>query len=128
MRIRIAMIAGALAALALGAPALALDNPLIIDVQPVGADGVHGNATLFQLGDDIDLAVNLDGNDSASQAIDIRKGSCKSYADSGKWPLGASQETRLPKTKVESLLGNVLLIHKTSEESSPVVGCAEIKS
>jgi hypothetical protein len=122
------MLAGALAGLAFGMPALALDNPLVIDVQPVGADGVHGNATLFQLGDKVDLAVNLDGNESASQAIDIRKGSCKSYAATAKWPLGASQETLLPNTKVESLLGNVLLIHKTADVSSPVVGCAEIKS
>lgn len=122
------MLAGALAALAVGMPALALDNPLVIQVEPVGSDGVHGNATLFQLGDQVDLEVNLDGNESASQAIDIRKGTCKSYAHTAKWPLGASQETRLPKTTVESLLGNVLLIHKTAEESSPVIGCAAIKS
>ena len=121
------MLAGALAALALGMPALALDNPLVIQVEPVGSDGVHGNATLFQLGDKVDLAVNLDGNQSGSQAVDIRKGSCKSYAERAKWPLGASQETLLPNTKVDGLLGNVLLIHKTAEESSPVIGCAEIK-
>jgi hypothetical protein len=121
------MVAGAVAALAFGMPALALENPLVIDVQPVGSDGVHGNATLFQLGDKVDLAVNLDGNQSGSQAIDIRKGSCKSYAGSAKWPLGTSQETLLPNTKIESLLGNVLLIHKSAEQSSPVVGCADIK-
>jgi len=121
------MVGGALAALAFGMPALAVDNPLVVEVQPVGADGVHGNATLFQLGDHVDVAVNLDGNESGSQAVDVRRGSCKSYAEGAKWPLGSSQETRLPNIKLESLLGNVLLIHKTAEQSSPVVGCAQIK-
>jgi hypothetical protein len=43
-------------------------------------------------------------------------------------PLGVAQDTRLPNTKIEQLSGDVLLIHKTAQVTSPPIGCAESKA
>jgi hypothetical protein len=127
MRTCIALIGFAAATLALGSSALALSNPLVADVVPLGGGNVHGNATFFQLGDNVTIGLNLSGGDANQEAIDVPKGTCKSYASTAQWPLGAGQNIRLPHTKLNQLLGDVLLVHKTPSESSPVVGCAAIK-
>jgi hypothetical protein len=88
---------------------------------------VRGNATFFQLGSSVNVGLNLTGGGAASGAIDIRKGSCTSYAASTTMPLGASQDTKLSNMKLEQLTGDVLLIHKTASVTSPPVACAEIK-
>ena len=126
MRIQTLAISAALATLATAAPALAIVNPLVAQIVPLGGSSVRGNATFFQLGPNIEVGLNLNGNATAG-AADIRKGTCKSYAGSATMPLGVSQDTRLSNLKLEQLNGNVLLIHKTSSVTSPAVGCAEIK-
>jgi hypothetical protein len=126
MRIQTLAISAALATLATAAPALAIVNPLVAQIVPLGGSSVRGNATFFQLGSNIEVGLNLTGNATAG-AADIRKGTCKSYAGSATMPLGVSQDTRLSNLKLEQLNGNVLLIHKTSSVTSPAVGCAEIK-
>jgi hypothetical protein len=120
------MIGAALAALATSAPALAVVNPLVAQIVPLGGSSVRGNVTLFQLGPNVNVGLNLTGN-SGTEAVDIRKGTCKAYADSSTMPLGVAQDTRLSNTKLEQLSGNVLLIHKTAQITSPPIGCAEIK-
>jgi hypothetical protein len=127
MRIPLAMIGTLTVLLGAGVPALAISNPLVADITPIGGSNIKGNATFFQLGQAVQVGVNLNGASASTSAIDIRKGTCKSYAESAKWPLGATQDSRLPNTKIEELVGNVLVIHKSSAESSPVVACAEIK-
>lgn len=130
MRTRTAIIAAALG-LSLAAPALALDNPLVADINPVGAGGAHGKATFFQLSGNVDVGVILDNDRSGTQGVDIRKGSCKSYAESPGAPLvavsGSDQQTKLSGAKLESLVGSVLLVHKAQDTASPVIGCAEIR-
>ncbi|BDE05127.1 hypothetical protein WPS_04030 [Vulcanimicrobium alpinum] len=127
MRSRIAMIGAAFAAIGLGAPALALNNPLVAPIRPVNGTTVHGNVTLFQLGGNVQVGLNVTGTGATPSSVDVRKGTCSSYAQAAKWPLGTAQETRLPNTTLQALVGDVVLIHKTSEETSPVVGCAAIK-
>lgn len=131
MRIRIATIAAALAVAGTSTVALALSNPLVAKINAIGPNGAHGNATFFQLAQSVNLGINLDSNPSGSQALDLRKGTCKSYAGTAAWPLGnfdgASDQRRLPNTKLNSIVGSVLLIHKTANDASPVIGCAEIK-
>jgi hypothetical protein len=130
MRTRTAIIGAALAALTLGTPALALENPLVADISPIGAGGAHGKVTLFQLGHDVNVDVILASDRSGSQGLDIRKGTCKSYAETARWPLnpvsGTDQPTRL-NAKLEEFVGNALLVHKTADTSSPVVGCADLR-
>ena len=126
MRKRIAIIGAALAALGTSAPALAVANPLVAQVVPLGGSNVRGNVTFFQLGSNVNVGLNLTGN-SGTQAVDIRKGTCKAYADSSTMPLGIAQDTRLSNTTLSQLNGDVLLIHKTAQVTSAPVGCAEIK-
>lgn len=125
-------VVGALAASILATPALAIENPLSANVVPVGSGGVHGAVTFFQLGSNVNVGLNLDNETPGTVAIDLRKGTCKSYAPSSRWPLGtfsgSSDETRLPNTKLDGLVGQVFLVHKTQSVDSPVIGCAEIHS
>jgi hypothetical protein len=125
-----AAVVGALAASILATPALAIENPLSANVTPIGGGGVHGAVTFFQLGTNVNVGLNLDNETPGTAAVDLRKGTCKNYSQSSRWPLGTfsgtSDETRLPNTKLESLVGQVLLVHKTQSVDSPPIGCAEI--
>lgn len=131
MRTRIATIAAALAVAGTRTAAFALSNPLVAPINAIGPNGAHGNVTFFQLAESVNIGINLTNDPAGSQALDLRKGTCKSYADTARWPLGSfdgsSDQRRLPNTKLESIVGNVLLIHKTPSDTSPVIGCAEVK-
>jgi hypothetical protein len=136
VRTRIAASAAVVAAscatiLATPVPALAIENPIAATIAPVGSNGATGNVTFFQMGSSINIAVSLDKDTHGTQALDLRKGTCKAYSPSAGWPLGTfngtSQETKLPNTTLEKLVGNVLLIHQSENVASPPVGCAEIK-
>jgi hypothetical protein len=126
MQKRTAMIGAAIATLATSLPALAIVNPLVAQIVPLGGSSVRGNVTFFQLGANVNVGLNLTGT-AGTEAVDIRKGTCKDYAASSTMPLGAAQDTRLSNTKLEQLNGNVLLIHKTAQVTSPPIACAEIK-
>lgn len=110
--------------------ALALQNPVVSHLQPVGNSHVTGNVTFMQLGNAVNVGVDLD-KDVTNAAADVRTGSCRSYQSNAKFPLvavnGTSQQTHLGKVSLQQLVGNVIVIHKTSADSSPVVACGEIK-
>ena len=127
MRIRLALLSTLIAAGAVSGPVLALNNPIVADVVPIDGAAIHGNVTLFQLGDNVNVGLNLSGSDAAAVAVDIRKGTCKSYAQNARWPIGDATETRLPSMKLDQLVGNVVLIHKSANESSAPIACAEIR-
>ncbi len=124
MRIRTAIAAAAATILATATAALALSNPLVAQIRPVGAAGVRGNVTLFQMGSNVNLGVNL--TSGTAGIIDLRKGSCASY-DAKARPLIDAQQVDLPAMKLPDLIGSVVLLHKGSDVGSPVVGCAEVK-
>jgi hypothetical protein len=117
MRTRIAIGTATLTLLAGSSMALALQNPVVSHLQPVGNSHVN-------------VGVDLD-NDVTNAAADVRTGSCRSYQSNAKFPLvavnGTSQQTHLGKVSLQQLVGNVIVIHKTSADSSPVVACGEIK-
>lgn len=125
-RKRTILIAAAVATLGTSVPALAVTNPLVAPIIPLAGSNVRGNVTFFQLGKNVAVGLNLTGLGGA-QAIDIRKGSCKSYAATPAMPLGDGQDTQLSNTTLAQLSGNVLLIHKSADVASPAVGCAEAK-
>lgn len=130
MRIRSAILATALALGATGAAALAIENPLVAHIKPIGGAGVTGTATFFKLGSDISVGLELNKDLGGSQAADIRKGTCSNYASGAHWPLvpvqGTTQDTRLGGVTLDQLVGNVLLVHKSKDDNSPVIGCAPI--
>ncbi len=125
-------VVAAFSAVILATPALAIDNPLAAAINPIGHGGIRGNVTFLQMGSNVNVAVSLDNGTAGQASLDLRKGTCKSYAPNSRWPLGtfggSSEETRLPNTKLESLVGEVLLIHKTQDVESPAIGCAEIRA
>ena len=135
MRTRIicaAAVAAAYCAVLLATPALAIENPLVATIKPVGQGGTRGNVTFFQMGSNVNVAVSLESGVAGEASLDLRTGTCKAYAQNSKWPLGSfggsTQETRLPNTKLENLVGEVLLVHKTHDVGSPVIGCAELRT
>ncbi len=124
MRLRTTIAAAAASTLATATAALALSNPLVAQIHPVGAGGVRGNVTLFQIGSNVNLGVNLSGGTAG--IIDLRKGSCEHY-DAKARPLADAQQVSLPAVKLPDLVGSVVLLHQGSGVDSPVVGCAEVK-
>lgn len=130
MRTRTAFLAAALALAGTGTAALALDNPLVAHLKPVGSAGIAGTVTFFKLGNDVNVGVQLSKDLGGSQAADIRKGTCSSYAGGAHWPLvpveGTTQDTRLSGVGLAQLVGNVILVHKTKDDNSPVISCAPI--
>jgi hypothetical protein len=130
--LRAAAVAAAFCAVIFAAPAMAIENPLVASIKPVGQGGTRGNVTFFQMGTNVNVAVTLDSGIAGEASLDLRQGTCKSYAPNSKWPLGSfagsSQETRLPNTKLQTLVGEVLLVHKTQDVASPAIGCAEIRA
>ncbi|MDB5092688.1 MAG: hypothetical protein JWO85_789 [Candidatus Eremiobacteraeota bacterium] len=127
-----AAVAAAFCAIILATPALAIENPLVATIKPVGQGGTRGNVTFFQMGSNVNVGVSLESAVAGEASLDLRTGTCKTYAQNSRWPLGSfggrTQETRLPNTKLESLVGEVLLVHKTQDVGSPVIGCAEIRT
>jgi hypothetical protein len=127
-----AAVVAAMSAVIFATPVLAIENPLVATINPIGQGGARGNVTFFQMGSNVNVAVSLDAGVAGEAAFDLRKGTCKTYAQNSRWPLGSfggsSQETRLPNTKLEALVGEVLLIHKTQDVGSPAIGCAEIRT
>jgi hypothetical protein len=121
------LIAAAVATLGTSVPALAVTNPLVAPIIPLAGSSVRGNVTFFQLGKNVAVGLNLTGSGGA-QALDLRKGSCKSYAATPAMPLGSGQDTQISNTTLAQLSGQVLLIHKSADVASAPVGCAEIKS
>ena len=129
MRIRTALIAGALACVASTSAAFALSNPLVAQLAATGGSRLTGNVTFMQLGGNVDVGVDLN-RDVTNAAVDVRSGSCANPAKALRYPLvavnGTTQETRLG-VSLQQLVGNIVVVHKTSSTSSPVVACGAIK-
>ena len=130
MRKRLAILTAALALGGTTTAAFALDNPLVAHIKPIGGSGVAGTATFFKLGNTVSVGLQLAKGTNGAEAADIRKGTCTSYASNAHWPLvpveGTTQDTRLGNVTLEQLVGNVLLVHKSKDDTSPVVACAPI--
>jgi hypothetical protein len=124
--------AAAVAALTLSATcasALALENPIVAQLHPVGNSGVRGNVTFMQLSGDVNVGVDLE-KDVTNAAADIASGTCSAPA-SERYPLvpvnGESQMTRFSNASLQQFVGKIVVIHKTSSSRSPIVACGEIK-
>ena len=116
---------------AAGAPALAIHNPIVLTIHPVGRDGAHGHVTLFQLGRNVDVSVILGRDRKGTQSVGIDKGTCAKYDPRPEWVVvgvaGTTQDTRLSNLPLRRLLGYAVVIHKAKSRSSPAIGCAQIE-
>lgn len=112
------------------AATLALSNPLVARLGASGASGLTGNVTFMQLGNNVDVGVNLD-REVSDAAVDVRSGSCARPAGALRYPLvavnGTTQETRLGDVSLAKLVGDVVVVHRTSSATSPIVACAPIE-
>jgi hypothetical protein len=112
-------------------PAIAVVNPIIVNIQPIAPNGPRGKVSFFQLGSDVVVNVTLDHEQSGTQSAGIRRGSCKSLAPQAQWNVvsvsGSQQTTRLPNVELNQLLGHAFVVNATQNQSSPVIGCADIR-
>jgi hypothetical protein len=113
------------------APALAIVNPIIVNIRPIIPNGPSGRVSFFQLGSDVVVNVTLDRERTGTQSAEIRRGSCTSLAPQAQWNVvgvsGAQQTTRLPNVELNQLLGHAFVVNATQDRSSPVIGCADIR-
>jgi hypothetical protein len=116
---------------AVPAPALAVVNPIIVNIQPIIPNGPRGRVSFFQLGSDVVVNVTLDHERAGTQSAGIRRGSCANLAPQAQWNVvdvsGTQQTTRLPKVELNQLLGHAFVVNATQDHSSPVIGCADIR-
>jgi hypothetical protein len=125
------MIAGVALMAAVTAPALAVVNPIIVNIRPITPNGPRGRVSFFQLGGDVVVNVTLDRERAGTQSAGIRRGSCANLAPQPQWNLvdvsGTQQTTRLPNVGLNQLLGHAFVVNATQDRSSPVIGCADIR-
>jgi hypothetical protein len=125
------MIAGVALMAAVSAPALAVVNPIIVNIRPIIPNGPRGRVSFFQLGGDVVVNVTLDRERAGTQSAGIRRGSCANLAPQAQWNLvdvsGAQQTTRLPNVELNQLLGHAFVVNATPDRSSPIIGCADIR-
>jgi len=116
---------------AVPAPALALVNPIIVNIRPISPNGPRGRVSFFQLGSDVVVNVTLDREIAGTQSAGIRRGSCATLAPQTQWNVvsvsGTQQTTRLPNVELNQLLGHAFVVNATESRSSPVIGCADIR-
>jgi hypothetical protein len=116
---------------AVAAPALAVVNPIIANLQPITPNGPRGKVSFFQLGSDVVVNVTLDHGLGGSQSADIRRGTCAKLAPQVQWNVvdvsGSQQTTRLPHVALNQLLGHALVVNATENRSSRIIGCADIR-
>jgi hypothetical protein len=113
------------------APALAIVNPIIVNIRSIIRNGPSGRVSFFQLGSDVVVNVTLDRERAGTQSADIRRGSCASLAPQAQWNVvgvtGTQQTTRLPNVELNQLIGHAFVVNATQDRSSPVIGCADIR-
>jgi hypothetical protein len=123
-------LAGAMIA-ATSAPALAIHNPIVVDVRPTVPNGARGHATFFQVGPNVDVTVILGRDRKGTQSVGIHKGTCAKYDPRPDWVVvgvaSTTQDTRLPNLSLPRLLNHALVVHRTKSRSSPAIGCADIR-
>jgi hypothetical protein len=123
--------AGVALVAAVPTPALAVANPIIVNIQPIIPNGPRGRVSFFQLGSDVVVNVTLDRERAGTQSAGIRRGSCANLAPQAQWNLvdvsGTQQTTRLPNVELNQLLGHAFVVNATQDRSSPIIGCADIR-
>lgn len=125
-----AIAATAALVVAFAAPALAMHNPIVVNIRPTVANGARGHATFFQIGQDVDVAVILGRDRKGTQSVGIHRGTCAKYDPRPDWVVvgvaGTTQDTRLPNVRLSRLLRHALVVHRTKNRSSLAIGCATI--
>ena len=130
-KFRSTILAVALFAGGAGQPALALDNPLIVDLQTVKNAQSEASATIFGSGSNVLVNVTVRGGGvPKAAAITLNDGSCAKPGDIAFALSGLSDNQSL--TKLDHSLTDVagkaksLVIHQTSNLTSPAYACGKV--
>lgn len=134
MRNRIATILRVLTIAALcGAPALAVDNPVVVDLQAEnGAQGAQaeGKATLFGSGSTVLVNVLAKSSAPTGAAVTLNDGDCAhpggvAFALSGLSDRQSLTQLKHPLDDIAQKAKS-MVIHQTSSETSPVFACGKV--
>jgi hypothetical protein len=127
---RLILLGALIVAAAAGGPALALDNPVIVDLQAVKGEQPEGSATIFGSGPSVLVNVTVGGGVPKAAAITLNDGDCANPGSIAFALSGLSENQSL--TKLAHSLSEVagkaksLVIHQTSSLTSPAFACGKV--
>jgi hypothetical protein len=117
---------------ACSAPALALDNPVLVDLQAEHGAQPAGTATIFGSGSTVLVNVTAKATAPNGAAVTLNEGNC-SHPGSVAFALSGLSD-RQSLTQLKHPLDDVaqkaksMVIHQTSSETSPAFACGAISS
>jgi len=113
-----------------GAPALALENPLVVDLHETASSAREASATIFGSGSSVLVNVTAEHGVPKDAAVTLNDGDCAHPGDIAFALSGFADEGSL--TKLDHSLTDVagkaksLVIHQTASETSPVFACGKV--
>jgi hypothetical protein len=124
---------GAIAlAAVIAAPALALDNPMVVDLHGAKSDQRAASATLFESGSTVLVNVTVQAAVPKAAAVTLNDGSC---ANPGGVAFALSRvDDNQSLTQLKHPLADIaskaksLVIHQTASETSPAFACGKLSS
>ena len=111
-------------------PALALDNPLVVNLHPAKGAGQAGSATIFGSGSSVLVNVTAQGNLPKAAAITLNDGPCSKPGDIAFALSALSDNASL--TKLSHPLADIagkaksLVIHQNANQESPAAACGQV--
>jgi hypothetical protein len=124
------MLSALLLSLAVGAPALAIENPLVVDLHGMKSSTREASATIFGSGSSV--LVNVTGEQAVPKgvAVTLNGGDCTNPGEVA-FALSAYAEGG-SLTKLEHSITEIagkaksMVIHQTPSETSPALACGKI--
>jgi hypothetical protein len=116
---------------ALAVPALALDNPLVVDLHTLNGAQRQASATIFESGTSVLVNVTAQGAPKAA-AVTLNDGDCAKPGDIA-FALSALDDNQ-SLTKLTHPLSDIagkaksMVIHQTSSLTSPPYACGKVNS
>jgi hypothetical protein len=115
---------------AMSAPALALSNPLVVDLRAANGPQTEASATIFGSGSSVLVNVRGQGNLPKTAAVTLNDGDCAKPGEVAFALSGIADNQSL--TQLAHPLADVaekaksLVIHQTSSETSPAFACGKL--
>ena len=132
MKIRVGTALQALALSAtFAAPAMALENPVTVDLRASDKGSGTASATLFERGSIVLVNVSTEGGMPKDGAITLNGGTCANPGgvQFALAPLANAQSMTELKHSLAEVAGRAksMIVHKTSSETSPGFACGNLK-
>jgi hypothetical protein len=131
IKLRFTFLSALIAGAALAAPALALSNPMLVDLHAVNGAQRQASATIFGSGSSVLVNVTAQRAPKAA-AVTLNDGDCAKPGDIA-FALSALDDYQ-SLTKLEHPLADIagkaksMVIHQTSSLTSPAFACGNVSS